>query len=68
VAEAGRVETALDAAKQAVKGEDVAGIRTATSELQEASHAMAEALYRASGPSAQASDTDVKEGEVVDAA
>jgi molecular chaperone DnaK len=67
-AEAGRVEAALDAAKQAVKGDDVTSIRNATSELQQASHAMAEALYRASGSGAKASDSDVKEGEVVDAA
>jgi molecular chaperone DnaK len=76
-AEAGRVEAALDAAKQAVKGDDVNAMRHATTELQQASHAMAEALYKASqasgsrpqasGDSDQASG-DVKEGEVVDAA
>ena len=82
-AEASRVESALEAAKQAVKGDDVEAIRTATSELQQASHAMAEALYKAnqaagagsqaSGPGPQGSGrdqvpNDVKEGEVVDAA
>ena len=34
-------DAALEAVKQAVKGEDVAAIRAATSELHEASHVMA---------------------------
>jgi molecular chaperone DnaK len=74
-AEAGRVEAALEAARQAVKSEDVTVIRNATDELQRASHAMAEALYQSSGRREQAagagspsSESDVKEGEVVDAA
>ncbi len=67
-AEASRVESALGAAKEAVKGDDAGSIRSRTTELQQASHAMAEALYRASSPGAQPSDNDVKEGEVVDAA
>jgi molecular chaperone DnaK len=68
-AEAGRVEAALEAAKQAVKGDDVNAIRTATTELQQASHAMAEALYKTTqAGSGDASRDDVKDGEVVDAA
>jgi molecular chaperone DnaK len=82
-AETGRVEAALEAAKQAVKGDDVNVIRSATTELQQASHAMAEALYQASGSRHQApgsrpqapgsgpqasGDDNVKDGEVVDAA
>jgi molecular chaperone DnaK len=77
-AEASRVESALEGARQAVKGEDLNAIRNATTELQQASHAMAEALYQASGSRPQASgagpqasgpgSADVKEGEVVDAA
>ena len=76
-AESSRVEAALDAARQAVKGDDVSAIRAATTELQQASHAMAEALYKATqaagpGPQApgggQASGDNVKDGEVVDAA
>jgi molecular chaperone DnaK len=78
-AEASRVDAALEAAKQAVKGEDVGAIRNAANELQQASHAMAQALYQASGARPQASGesdvrdraaggSDVKEGEVVDAA
>jgi molecular chaperone DnaK len=67
-AEAGRVEAALAAARQAVKGDDVTSIRNATTELQQASHAMAQALYQTSASGAQPSNNDVKEGEVVDAA
>jgi molecular chaperone DnaK len=75
-AEAGRIEAALEAARQAVKGDDVSAIRKATTELQQASHAMAEAMYRqsssgsnhsSSGGTGQHED-DVKDGEVVDAA
>jgi molecular chaperone DnaK len=75
-AETGRIESALAAAKEAVKGDDLGRIRTATSELQQASHAMAEVLYKASqaSGSTQAQGTgsgtsgssDVKEGEVVE--
>ena len=68
---AGRIESALEAARQAAKGEDVAAINAATSELQRAAHAMAEALYRDPASAAAGSEkdrsTDVKEGEVVDA-
>jgi molecular chaperone DnaK len=62
--DAGRMESALETAKQAVKGDDVAAIRAATSELQQASHAMAEALYAAT-QKGQASP-GVQEGEVVE--
>jgi molecular chaperone DnaK len=65
-AEASRVESALAAAKEAVKGDDAASIRSATTALQQASHSMADALYRS--PGAQPADNDVKEGEVVDVA
>jgi molecular chaperone DnaK len=70
-AEASRVEAALEGARHAVKGEDVETIRRATAELQSASHAMAQALYQnaAPGGAAQGHDgSDVKDGEVVDAA
>ena len=42
-------------------------IRAATTDLQRASHAMAEALYKSPAASPQ-SGGDVKDGEVVDAA
>ena len=66
-ADVSRLESALDAAKQAVKGDDVSAIRSATTELQRAAHAMAETLYKSPAASPQA-DGDVKDGEVVDAA
>jgi len=70
----GRIEAALQKAKQAVQGDDVEAIRTATTELQHASHAMAQALYKAAQPSASQpaspshTSSDVKDGEVVDVA
>jgi molecular chaperone DnaK len=70
-AEGPRIEAALETAKTAVKGDDKAAIVAATDELQKASHAMAEALYRAqAAPDApkQENPADaVKDGEVVDA-
>jgi molecular chaperone DnaK len=76
--EASRIESALDAAKTAVKGDDKDAMIRATGELQQASHAMAEALYKAKGGAGNGepgagnrgpetgADT-VKDGEVVDA-
>jgi molecular chaperone DnaK len=66
-----RVRAAVDAARTALTGEDLAAIRSAVDALQTASHRMAEALYKApsSGP-AQApagADAGVKDGEVIDA-
>jgi molecular chaperone DnaK len=66
-----RVEAAIAAVRDAVAGDDLERIRRASDELQKASHAMAEQLYKqqASGPGPQASDQgdDVREGEVVEA-
>jgi molecular chaperone DnaK len=66
-----RVESAIAAVRDAVKAENLASIRATSEELQKASHAIAEQLYKqqASGPGPQASEQhdDVKEGEVVDA-
>jgi molecular chaperone DnaK len=69
---AGRVDAALEAARTAVKGDDKDAITKAGDALQQASHAMAEALYHAqqAGPSAGPSSpggSDVKDAEVVDA-
>jgi molecular chaperone DnaK len=66
----GRVETALDAARAAVKGDDKDAITRAGDELQQASHAMAEALYRAQADAASAGRGQtggVKDADVVDA-
>ena len=67
-----RVESAIAAVRDAVKAENLASIRAASEDLQKASHAIAEQLYKqqASGSATQGSDRnndDVKEGEVVDA-
>ena len=66
-----RIESAISALREAAKADDLGAISRASDELQKASHAMAEQLYKqqASGPGAQSPDkeSDVKEGEVVDA-
>jgi molecular chaperone DnaK len=64
-----RVEAALESARAAAKGEDAAAMRAAHSELEQASHAMSEALYRAKEQGAPSQNPDgVKDGEVVDEA
>jgi molecular chaperone DnaK len=73
--EADKVQAALDAAKQATQGEDLAAITTATGELQKASHQMAETLSKATqaaggdpGGTAGGEDgTKPADGEAVDA-
>jgi molecular chaperone DnaK len=68
-----QIENAIGALREAAKGDDLQTIRRATEALQQASHAMAEQLYRqsqANAAHAAASankDDDVREGEVVDA-
>ena len=72
-----RVESAIAAVRDAVKAENIEAIRRTTEELQKASHAMAEQLYKQSqndkaqaagtGPQASGQNDDVKDGEVVDA-
>jgi molecular chaperone DnaK len=68
-----RIETAIDAVRHAVKGEDQAAITRAGDQLQRAAHAVADTLYARSqrgatgaGP-AGATGADVQDGEVVDA-
>jgi molecular chaperone DnaK len=60
-----RLESAIEAAKAAVKGDDKDAMHRAAEELQQASHKAAEALYRPQ--SAPAENGEPKEGEVVDA-
>jgi molecular chaperone DnaK len=70
-----KVTTALEAAKKATQGDDVAAITAAATELQKASHQMAETLYKATQaagggePGAPGADGGAKpaEGDVVDA-
>jgi molecular chaperone DnaK len=71
-----RVEDAITRLRDTLKTEDASAIRQATDDLQRASHAMAEQMYKqhqrteSATPSTGAAGenaTDVKEGEVVDA-
>ena len=69
-AEGATIEAALEAAKKAVSAENKTDLQTATEELEKASHAMAEVLYKAgqANQNAQPSaDGAAKDGEVVDA-
>jgi len=67
------VESAIAELRRVAQGDDVAAIRQATDALQQASHAIAEALYKGSQGSegshgSQGSQgSNVKDGEVVDA-
>jgi len=75
-----RIESAIEAVKKSVQGEDAPSMRTAMEELQKASHAMAEALYKQAqagsaqqGPGGEAAGGagarkgQAPEGEVIDA-
>jgi molecular chaperone DnaK len=68
-----RVEAAIAALREAAAGDHLEVIRRASDDLQKASHAMAEQLYKQSQTNAanaaapQNKDDDVKDGEVVDA-
>jgi hypothetical protein len=58
--------------REAAKGDSLDAIRRASDDLQKASHAMAEQLYKQSEANAAHAasakkDDNVKEGEVVDA-
>jgi molecular chaperone DnaK len=71
-ADVSRVESAIAALRDAAKGDDVAAVRRASEDLQKASHAIAEQLYKQSqadaahaSASSPHNDHDVKEGEVV---
>ena len=75
VGEISTIEAAIAKVREAIKGDDAAAITRASDELQKASHAMAEALYKAqqtSGaqpgqPAASDQGGTSAEGEVVDA-
>ena len=71
VGEISTIEAAIAKVREAIKGDDAAAITAATDELQKASHAMAEALYKAQQPPmpqpAGSAPETTAEGEVVDA-
>jgi molecular chaperone DnaK len=66
-----RVEAAIGAVREAVKGDNLEAIRGASGDLQKASHAVAELLYKpqGQGPShgPKRAHEEVVDGEVVDA-
>jgi len=66
-----RIESDITTLREAAKGDSLDAIRGATDDLQKASHAMAEQLYKQSEANAtngaSAKKDDVREGEVVDA-
>jgi molecular chaperone DnaK len=71
--DARRVENAINDVREALKGESVDAIKRMADALQQASHAMAEQMYKQhAAPNAQAGapregGSNVKEGEVIDA-
>jgi len=68
--DARRVENAVSDLREALKGEDLGAIRRMSDALQQASHAMAEQMYKQkeNGPgSAPRGTPHVQDGEVVDA-
>jgi len=75
VGELSKIEALIAGVRKASEGEDVAAIQKATGELQQASHALAEELYKTPGSQgaqgargAQGSpESNVKDAEVVDA-
>jgi molecular chaperone DnaK len=72
VGELSRIDAAIASARTAAQGDDLGAIRKAVEELQRASHAIAEQLYKSSQGSegshgSQGSQGSVKDAEVVDA-
>jgi molecular chaperone DnaK len=77
VGELSKVEAAIAEVRKVGQGDDLAAIKKATDELQRASHAMAEHLYKtaagaagsqkAPGAADSQQGSNVKDGEVVDA-
>jgi molecular chaperone DnaK len=68
--DARRVENAINDVRDALKGEDLGAIKRMTDALQQASHAMAEQMYKQkeSAPgSAQKETPNMQDGEVIDA-
>jgi len=69
VGDLSRLEAAIAELRTLVQGEDVSAIKRATEQLQRASHAVSESLYKAAGAqqSSAQQPADVKDAEVVDA-
>jgi molecular chaperone DnaK len=74
VGDLSRVEAAIADVRKLAEGDDLNALKKATEDLQNASHAIAQALYAKGSQGAQGSEgaqgsqgSNVKEGEVVDA-
>jgi len=73
VGDLSKVEAAIAEVRRVAQADDLAAIKRATEELQRASHAMAEQLYKqdqsapSSDPAQSAPGSNVKDAEVVDA-
>src|SRR5438067_3175670 len=73
VGDLSKIEAAIAEVRRVTQADDLAAIRKATEELQHASHAVAEQLYKqtqnapSSGPAPSAPGSNVKDAEVVDA-
>ena len=68
--DARRVENAISDVREALKGEDLGAIKRMTDALQQASHAMAEQMYKQKGSAPGSAPNDapnVQDGEVIDA-
>ena len=70
-ADVSRIESALAAVRSATAGDDAGAIAKASEELQRASHAMAETLYKTqaqqgSSPAQQPADADVIDAELIE--
>jgi molecular chaperone DnaK len=71
-ADVSRIETYITTLRDAAKGDSLDAIQRASDDLQKASHAMAEQLYKqseanAANAASAKKDDDIREGEVVDA-
>jgi molecular chaperone DnaK len=74
VGTASQLEAAIASLREAVKGDNLAAIKTASEQVQRGSHAVAEQLYkaqsqqgpRAGGESGAGRESDVVDGEVVE--
>ncbi len=71
-ADVNRIETYITTLRDAAKGDSLDAIQRAIDDLQKASHAMAEQLYKqseanAANAASAKKDDDIREGEVVDA-
>jgi molecular chaperone DnaK len=59
----GNIESAISALREALKGDDAEAIKRAMSNLEQASHKVAEAMYQAAGASAPGPGAEAKPSE-----